>query len=137
MINQKISVRQFKIFVILFSIGTTILVIPGIMAQVVQQDAWLAAGIGTVFGLAVASLYIAVGRLFPAKTLVEMNEILLGKWFGIPVSLVFILFSLYGAARTSVLCWDFLNCTSPYRNSARGSPYHFCLHFSDGDSLGH
>ncbi|MBX9975150.1 endospore germination permease [Cytobacillus firmus] len=108
MISQKISVRQFTIFIILFSIGTTILVIPGIMAQEVQQDAWLAAGIGTGFGLAAAILYIAVGRLFPAKTLVEMNEILLGKWIGIPVSLVFILFSLYGAAELLYYVGTFL-----------------------------
>ncbi|MED3687234.1 GerAB/ArcD/ProY family transporter, partial [Peribacillus butanolivorans] len=47
----KISARQFAILVILFSIGTTILVIPGVMAQEVKQDAWIAAVIGTGIGL--------------------------------------------------------------------------------------
>lgn len=108
MINQKISARQFTIFIILFSIGTTILVIPGIMAKEVQQDAWLAAAIGTGFGLVGAFLNIAVGRMFPAKTLVEMNEILLGKWLGIAVSLAFISFSFYCAAELLYYVGTFL-----------------------------
>ncbi|USK32138.1 spore germination protein [Bacillus sp. F19] len=48
--NHKISARQFAILVILFTIGTTILVIPGSLAQVVEQDAWLAAVFGTARG---------------------------------------------------------------------------------------
>ncbi|MFY0762132.1 hypothetical protein AB1K32_25360 [Metabacillus dongyingensis] len=39
--NFKISARQFAIFVILFSVGTTILLIPGSLAQEVKQDAGL------------------------------------------------------------------------------------------------
>jgi spore germination protein KB len=85
--NFKISARQFAILVILFSIGTTILVIPGVMAQVVKQDAWIAAVIGTGIGLLLVALYIAVGRMFPTKTLVEINETLFGKWLGKAVSL--------------------------------------------------
>ncbi|WP_148359680.1 GerAB/ArcD/ProY family transporter [Peribacillus simplex] len=91
----KISARQFAILVILFSIGTTILVIPGIMAQEVKQDAWIAAVIGTGIGLLLVALYIAVGRMFPTKTLVEINETLFGKWLGKAVSLTLVLFSLY------------------------------------------
>ncbi|MFB6800482.1 endospore germination permease [Peribacillus butanolivorans] len=96
--NFKISARQFSILVILFSIGSAILVIPGIMAQEVKQDAWIAAVIGTGIGLLLVALYIAVGRMFPTKTLVEINETLFGKWLGKAVSLMLVLFSLYSTA---------------------------------------
>ncbi|MGE7764006.1 GerAB/ArcD/ProY family transporter [Peribacillus sp. NPDC096540] len=106
--NFKISARQFAILVILFSIGTTILVIPGIMAQEVKQDAWIAAVIGTGIGLLLVALYIAVGRMFPTKTLVEISESLFGKWLGKAVSLSFILFSVYSTTELLLYVGTFL-----------------------------
>ncbi|AXN38548.1 spore gernimation protein [Peribacillus butanolivorans] len=106
--NFKISARQFAILVILFSIGTTILVIPGVMAQEAKQDAWIAAVIGTGIGLLLVALYIAVGRMFPTKTLVEINETLFGKWLGKAVSLTFILFTLYSTVQLLFYVGSFL-----------------------------
>ncbi|MFY0781745.1 endospore germination permease [Peribacillus simplex] len=104
----KISARQFAILVILFSIGTTILVIPGSLAQEVKQDAWIAAVIGTGIGLLVVALYIAIGRMFPTMTLVEINETLLGKWLGKTISLTFVFFALYAAAELLFYVGNFL-----------------------------
>ncbi|RRN71199.1 spore gernimation protein [Peribacillus simplex] len=106
--NFKISTRQFAIIVILFSIGTTILVIPGIMAQEVKQDAWIAAVFGIGIGLLLVALYIAVGRMFPTMTLVEINETLFGKWIGKAVSLSFVLFSLYSTSELLLYVGNFL-----------------------------
>jgi len=96
--NIKISARQFAILVILFSIGTTILVIPGSLAHDVKQDAWIAAIIGTGVTFLVVALYISLGRMFPAMTLVEIIEALLGKWLGKIVSLTFVFFSFIAAS---------------------------------------
>ncbi|MFJ8260306.1 endospore germination permease [Peribacillus asahii] len=104
----KISARQFAILVIFFSIGTTILVIPKSLAQEVKQDAWIAAVIGIGIGLLLVALYIAIGRMFPTMTLVEINETLLGKWLGKAVSLTFIFFSLYSTATLLFLVGSFL-----------------------------
>ncbi|MED1467250.1 endospore germination permease [Bacillus salipaludis] len=96
--NLKISVRQFRILVILFSIGTTIFVMPGSLAQEVKQDAWIAAIIGTAIGFLTVALYIAIGRMFPTMTLVEIIEKLLGKWLGKAISLMFVIFSFINSA---------------------------------------
>ena len=106
--NFKISARQFAIIVILFSVGTTILVIPGIMAQEVKQDAWIAAVFGIGIGLLLVALYIAVGRMFPTMTLVEINETIFGKWLGKAVSLSFVLFSLYSTSELLLYVGNFL-----------------------------
>jgi spore germination protein KB len=106
--NLKISARQFAIFVILFTIGTTILLVPGSLAQEVKQDAWIAALAGTGVGLLLVVLYNAVGRMFPTITIVEMNEILLGKWIGKAVSLTFVFFSLLSAAELLLYVGTFL-----------------------------
>lgn len=92
--NLKINARQFAIFVILYSIGTTLLLVPGSLAQEVKQDAWIAALVGTGVGLLLVVLYNAVGRMFPTMTIIEMNEVLLGSWIGKAVSLTFVFFSL-------------------------------------------
>ncbi|MGN7397995.1 GerAB/ArcD/ProY family transporter [Peribacillus frigoritolerans] len=96
--NLKISAGQFTILVILFTIGTTILVLPGMLAQEVKQDAWIVPVIGTGIGLLLVALYIAIGRMFPTMTLVEINETLLGKWLGKVISLTFVFFSLHSVA---------------------------------------
>ena len=44
--DVKISVRQFAVLVMIFTIGTTILVIPSGLAADAKQDAWLAAMLG-------------------------------------------------------------------------------------------
>lgn len=95
--NITISARQFAIFVILYSVGTTILVIPGSLAHEVRQDAWIAAIIGTAISFLIVALYIAVERMFPTMTLVEIVETLLGKWLGKAVSLTFVFFSFINA----------------------------------------
>lgn len=85
--NLKISARQFAILVILFSVGTTILVIPGSLANMVKQDAWITAIIGTVVSFLIVALYVMIGRMFPAMTLAEIMETLLGIWAGKIISL--------------------------------------------------
>ncbi|MFZ7942960.1 GerAB/ArcD/ProY family transporter [Neobacillus sp. 19] len=106
--NIKISARQFAILVILFSVGTTILVIPGSLAGEVKQDAWIAAIIGTGISFLMVALYITLGRMFPTKTLVEIIETLLGKWLGKTVSLTFVFFSFIGAAELLYYAGTFL-----------------------------
>lgn len=88
--NGKISARQFMVFVIMFTIGSAILIVPSAIASYTKQDAWIAAIMGVGVGLLLVWLYIAVGTLFPHMTLMELNEKLLGKWLGKTVSLLFI-----------------------------------------------
>ncbi|MEK5037112.1 GerAB/ArcD/ProY family transporter [Sporosarcina sp. FSL K6-3457] len=90
----KISVRQFTILVILFLIGSSILIVPGIIAQEAKQDAWIAAILGVVVALLLVKLYNVVGSIEPSMTLVEMNEKLLGKWIGKIVTISFLFFTI-------------------------------------------
>ncbi|TYR80507.1 GerAB/ArcD/ProY family transporter [Priestia megaterium] len=88
--HSKISETQFRILVILYSIGDTILVVPGSMTADSKQMAWLPAILGVVIGVVLVWLYSAIGSLFPHKTLVELNEKILGKWLGKMISLLFV-----------------------------------------------
>ncbi|WP_248928069.1 GerAB/ArcD/ProY family transporter [Paenibacillus hamazuiensis] len=95
---SKISVRQFTILVMFYTIGTTILVIPSTLAADAKQDAWIASIAGVGLGMLLVLLYNKIGMLFPDKTLVEYNEKLFGKWAGKIVSLPFVFFGFVGAS---------------------------------------
>jgi len=106
--NVKISIRQFTILVILFTIGTAILIIPAPIALIAKQDAWISALMGIGMGVLLMLLYSALGSQYPGLTLVEMNERLLGKWIGKIVSLGFLYFAFITSSELLYFVGDFL-----------------------------
>lgn len=106
--NEKISARQFGILVALYSIGTTILIIPTVMAIEAKQDAWIAALLGVGISMLLVGLYCAVGNLIPSMSLVELMEELFGKWLGKACSLTFIFFSLVTASELLYIVGTFI-----------------------------
>ncbi|MEC2078544.1 endospore germination permease [Metabacillus fastidiosus] len=88
--QQKINGVQLSAIVILYIIGTSILLAPSILVSLAKQDAWIAAIIGVgVALLFILPLYNALGNLYPNMTLVEYSEKILGKWIGKAASFFF------------------------------------------------
>ncbi|MEC2078543.1 endospore germination permease [Metabacillus fastidiosus] len=106
--NIKISSRQFLILIILYTIGTAILIIPSSIAHEARQDAWIAAIIGVGLGLPFVMLYITLGNMFPNMTLIEMTEHILGKWLGKIVSLSLVFFGLTTSGELLYFIGDFI-----------------------------
>lgn len=86
----KIGVRQFTVLVMIFTIGSSILVAPAGLASVAKQDAWIAAILGVGMSMFFVWLYNTLGKQFPNRTLAEYSEQILGKWVGKTVSLLFV-----------------------------------------------
>lgn len=112
--SGKISGRQFSIIVMLYLIGSAILIIPSILAAEAKQDAWIAALLTIGIALLFIPVYISLGTRFPNKTFAEYIEVIFGKWLGKAVSLFFfILFPLLIAALTLRNIRDFgIRCCS-------------------------
>lgn len=96
--NGKISGRQLMVLVFLYTVGTTVLVIPAGLAEAVKQDAWIGAIAGVLIGGAVLGLYAALWRLYPGKTFVGICEAAMGKWLGALLSILFMFYSFIGAS---------------------------------------
>jgi spore germination protein KB len=96
--NGKISGRQLMVLVFLYTIGTTVLVIPAGLAAAAKQDAWIGALAGVVIGGGVLGLYASLWRLYPDKTFVGICEAVLGRWIGALISIVFMFYSFIGSA---------------------------------------
>lgn len=105
--TEKVNVRQMTIFVALFFIGTTILVQPSTLASIAKQDAWIAVILGVVISLLIVWLYAKIAMLFPDKSLAEGLGLLLGKWIGKIVSILYIFYFACVSADLLTIIGDF------------------------------
>lgn len=107
--NGHISERQLMVLAFLYTIGTTVLIVPSGLAATAHQDAWLGALAGIVFGGAILGLYVALWRAFPGLTLVGICEAALGRWLGALVALLFVFGSFVGATTVLYYVGNFYN----------------------------
>ncbi|TYR81352.1 GerAB/ArcD/ProY family transporter [Priestia megaterium] len=107
--NTKISEKQFIVLVILYIIGSAILVIPSILVSLAKQDAWITSLLTVGIALAIMPLYIALARRFPDKTLIEYTDDILGKWLGKGISLLFLTFPIVAGSLTLYNIGDFIH----------------------------
>lgn len=91
--NKMISLKQFMLLVILFTMGSSILLIPTSLASEARQDAWITAILGIGVGMLLALLYSTIGRRSQNMTIVQYSEKVLGKWIGKLVSIWFCIYT--------------------------------------------
>jgi len=88
----KINTGEFEIIVIIFTLGSTILVGPSLLASYVKQDAWIASFLSLMIGLCFIFLYNQLTSFYPEMTFIEMTKNILGSWIGGVVSFLFIFY---------------------------------------------
>jgi spore germination protein KB len=93
--REVISGRQLILLVFTFIIATGTLFIPTFVAQNAGRDGWMSVLIGGLVGVVVTLVVTAVGFKFPDKTLIEYSEIILGKWVGKIIGVIFIFFYIH------------------------------------------
>ena len=110
--DVKINSYQFLVLVIFFTIGTSLLTVPSVLAADAKQDAWIAAIIGTAIGLLVIWLFITIALWFPHLTIIQLNEKVFGKWIGKAFSVLFVLTTFLYTSELLFYCGTFLNIHS-------------------------
>ncbi|MFG6120242.1 GerAB/ArcD/ProY family transporter [Thalassobacillus sp. B23F22_16] len=106
--NNTISPRQFMYLVTLFTIGSSILIVPGPLAAGAQQDGWIAALLSLAVGMLLIFLYHKIGILYENKTFIEVTIDSFGPWIGRGISLFYILFIYILAALVLRNIGDFM-----------------------------
>lgn len=96
--NKKISQLQFGLLVVIFTIGSSILLTPSGLANIAKQDAWVASLFGIGLSIIVIIIFSILARRYPCKTFVEYCEIILGKWLGKIIAVSFVYFCFFGAS---------------------------------------
>lgn len=84
----KISQLQLIVLIIGFVYGSSVIVAPG--GNAAGHDSWIGVSLGLMEGLAIAWIFTALARLFKNKTMVEINDLVYGRFLGKFVSALFI-----------------------------------------------
>ncbi|NOU75615.1 GerAB/ArcD/ProY family transporter [Paenibacillus sp. LMG 31458] len=92
--TDQISPRQLMIIVILYAIGTAILVIPASVAADAKQDAWMPQIVSIAMGVVLVWLYVFISKKFPQCSIFEINDKVFGKWLGKFITLSLALITL-------------------------------------------
>ncbi len=87
--KAKISASQLFILMVLFELGSSLLV-P--IAMDVKQDAWLAILIGMVGSFVLFLVYHQLHSYYPDLLPTEYMQKIMGKWIGTVLAFVYILY---------------------------------------------
>lgn len=93
---EKISLLQLYFLIILFQIGSAVVV--GI-AMEARQDAWLAILIATAIGVGITYMYLFILSFQEEKNLFEIYGLTAGRYVAILLTFIYIIYFLYIAAR--------------------------------------
>ncbi|MBZ5753795.1 GerAB/ArcD/ProY family transporter [Metabacillus rhizolycopersici] len=96
MVQSKIHPIQLFVLMVLFEVGSAVVVGLGLEAK---QDAWIAILLGMMGGIGLFSLYVYLYSQFPTLSLTNFLEKIVGKLIGRTLAIAYICLFLYLAAR--------------------------------------
>ncbi len=85
-----ISPRQTGQLLFMTTIATLIFFAPSMIVSLAGNDAWLAALVGPMFALITLLLITWLGRKHPGLTIFQYSEVILGRWLGKAVALIYV-----------------------------------------------
>jgi len=91
MIRQTVSSKQLALWFILHQLGSAFLLLPGILASMAKQDAWISVLLSLSGYMLLVPMYAALAKRLRGQTFHEYLEKLLGRWLGSALTLVFVL----------------------------------------------
>ncbi|WP_066366614.1 GerAB/ArcD/ProY family transporter [Neobacillus fumarioli] len=94
--KAKISARQLFVLVVLFEMGSAILV--GYPVKL-KQDAWIAILLGMAGGILLFLVYYRLFLFYPNLPLTSYVQFIMGKWIGRFIGFFYIIYFAYLAAR--------------------------------------
>ncbi|MFF2448795.1 endospore germination permease [Neobacillus sp. NPDC058068] len=88
---MKLSGMQLFWLMFSFETGNMLLLTIGPTAQEAKQDAWISCLAASVFGIAIVFIACKTALLFPKQSLIEFSKLILGKWVGTIVIIVYLI----------------------------------------------
>jgi spore germination protein KB len=93
--KEVISGRQLIPLIFTMIIATATLGMPSFVTQNAGRDGWISVFVSGFVGVIVVLIVVPIGLKYPECTPIEYSEIILGKWMGKLVSLIFLFFYLH------------------------------------------
>ncbi len=87
--NDKISIRQMQVLLILDIFGTGVIILPRVVAEYAKQDGWILIILSIALGLIYAFVITSLCGIYPNKTFVELCETIVGKFLAHIIAVIF------------------------------------------------
>ncbi|WP_075363069.1 GerAB/ArcD/ProY family transporter [Desulfosporosinus metallidurans] len=92
---ERISPHQFMILGAAVLMGTTFLPVASIVTVASGRDGWMTVLPGFAVGIPYGLMVLSLLSQYPSKNLLQITEILLGKWMGKIIGVIYILITGY------------------------------------------
>ncbi|MFC6605278.1 GerAB/ArcD/ProY family transporter [Ectobacillus funiculus] len=96
--REKIGVKQLFLLMLAFEIGTAIIHALGTEAK---QDSWLVMLVSMLYGFILISTFTTLSWYYPGNSLIQIIQIIFGRFIGYPLCLTYIIYFISQAARIS------------------------------------
>lgn len=88
--NDKISIRQLQVLLILNIFGTGVILLPRFVAERASQDGWILVIIATAIAVACMYIITTLANMFPTHSFYEYSSIIISKPLGFILSIGFV-----------------------------------------------
>lgn len=92
---ERISSHQFMTLGAAVLLGTTFLPVASIVTEAVGRDGWMTVLPGFAVGIPYGLMVLSLLSHYPSKNLLQISEILFGKWIGKIIGILYILITSY------------------------------------------
>lgn len=89
--NNKISIRQFQILLMLTIFSSVSLILPRITAEFADQNGWLLIIGAAILTIIYSYIITTLGKMFPDQTIVEYSQKILTKPIGMLICIILII----------------------------------------------
>nr|WP_187118731.1 GerAB/ArcD/ProY family transporter [Risungbinella massiliensis] len=94
--NTKMTLSQFFHLIIIFELGTSVVIGLGLEAK---QDAWISILLALLGGITLFGVYTTLFKQYPTQPITSYIRRILGNYLGWPISLLYLIYFLYISAR--------------------------------------
>ncbi|WP_372660346.1 endospore germination permease [Cohnella sp.] len=107
--NAKLSGWQMFTLTFIFTVGTTFILLPGKLIADAKQYSWLVMVWAFLYGSILAAFWLYLSKHYPGQSLVQIAVLVLGKWAGGLVAILYILYFIQIASWVTRNVSDFMH----------------------------
>jgi len=107
-VEEEITPRQLIMLLIIFEVGSAILLVPTGLIKTAGQDAWLAVLLAFLPAAVSAAIYVTLDRLYSGLSIIQYAPLILGRVLGKLVGLLYLWFFLHLGALVTRNFGDFI-----------------------------
>lgn len=108
---ERISIHQFSSVSLGVLLGTTFFPVAQVVTGEAGRDGWLSVLPSYALGIPFGMMVLSLGRRYPGQSLLQIAEILWGKWLGKLYGIIYTFINLYFCALLSRQGQDVINRT--------------------------